>query len=285
MANFRIIIVTVILSVILYAFTKYDLKPRLVGFIASECNKDLDPYLLIDRIIQKELQGDSLYLTLGLKENCAQNFHPAVNFNNNRLEIILDNTPDTSDVTMMAFCDCCFELTLIMTGIKDTTFSVVIDGIEIPFTKHPYRTYPEQYEIYNGDTINRKNQYGLMEGVWFTFDENKQQVKSKEFYAGRYSLEDPVWQEIYSNGTIQYKKYRDTTWTFDENGAMYSKRVLHHQNEPYMLLWFEQSTYYPNGKIKSYCVPSKLVQTSLNFENLDSCRYWNEKGEEIKNKP
>ncbi|UKN00218.1 hypothetical protein K6119_10785 [Paracrocinitomix mangrovi] len=249
--------------------------------INSECNSELDPFLLIDRIISKTFKGDSLFLTLGLKENCCIDFNPDINFKNNVLEIELDTT--TGEKIFCA-CNCCFELTLVLTGITDTSFQVKIEDNIIPFSEHPYETYPIQFQIYNGDTINMYNIYGLKQGIWVKFDDSTGQVKNKFYYEGIDTGQRPKWREKYNNqGSLESRTLRDTTWKFDENENITSKIVRYKQHEPYYKIWLEETTYYKNGNIKSHCVFGDI----FNPESIeaDTCRYWNKKGKEVKNVP
>lgn len=282
MRNFRIFIGLTIIGALSFTFAIDDSKPQLVTYYGSECNSDLDPYFLIDRIIKKERIGDTTFLTLGFKENCLINFYPAINFENNVLSIRLDARQyGENDEKIVALCDCCFELTLVMTGIQDTNFNVKLEDHFVYHSSEPYQTYPETYTIYNGDTINKKNKYGLYEGVWIKFDESTGEIKYKEFYEPNFDLKPrALWRESYTNGIMVHKMHKDTSWSFDENGILSRITIQHKKIEPRYMSYFEEFTYYPNGKMKSHCPMLDYGMSS----KPDSCIYWNEMGEKVVNK-
>ncbi len=276
------ILTILLVSMASFNYNESENNVQLHRYIPSECNGDLDPESLIDRVISKTLIGDSLFLTLGLQEPCCFQFNPAISFQNNTLNVEIDDTapevhngiienPDCS-------CECCFELTLVLTGIKDTSFFVSVEGVSIPHTQVPYKVYPIKYEIYENDTVNKLNKYGMREGVWLEFDDSTSLLKYKHFFEGKRSIQKALWIETYSiNGTLERKKGKDTTWTFNENENLVEMSVKRKRR---YTTWYENTTYYTNGNINSLCIPKEIKEDNINFE-MDSCRFWNENGKEI----
>lgn len=255
-------------------------KIKLIKVEPSQCNDKLSAQYLQDRIISKKIKGDTLFLHLGFSSDCCIEFNVEVAYKSNLLDIDLDNR-DRKGVIEYCLCNCCFELRLTILGIKDTTFRAFLKSQEVFLDKEVYKTYPEKFEIVDGDTINRINKYGFKRGFWRTFYEDTMAVQSEIFHDGANDfseeemIKEGLWGKYYfKNGNLSMKYDKDTMSHYYSNGILKEKEVL--LKDGYIL-----EKYHPNGQMKSNCRETIILVNGTSQKN-HSCKYWNEKGEEIK---
>lgn len=238
-------------------------------FIPSTCNGDLDPYQLKDRIVSKEIKNDSLYLTVAFAENCCLEIDPLITFDNSVLNIELSKGTQQ----YVCDCNCCYELTLVLTGLDKTEFLTTLQGDTIELSNEPYPTYPISFELYQGDTINLMNKYGEPQGLWLTFDDSTGQLTKKTFYSGQVLLRDKIdWMEKYDiKGEKIVQTSGDTTWRY-KNGVLNERTIGRGWGKNIV-------KYYSNGRQKSECIRfTDYDKDSIKSTIAYKCTYWDVNG-------
>lgn len=136
------------------------------------------------------------------------------------------------------------------------------------------------YEIYKGDTINRRNKLGYLTGICYRFPDSTS-IYTFRYYmtgeTGKYS--DQLWNEsYYPNGILRSHYVRDTLTNYDENGNLKS---LHEGSvyESHRITYF-----YENGNMQSRCFFSRHDMTNIGSE-LDSCICWGISRNRLENCP
>ncbi len=249
----------------------HNLSPELVNINFTDCDNGTDPVKMIDRLTEKRISGDTLFLSLCYSDNCTygNRWKPVLQYSDDTLyifreyQIILN--PDGS-VEPGTECNCCFSADIAIKGIADTSFVTNFkygkkDNI-LYITDEKYETFPETFEIVNGDTINRTNKYGHMEGYWKTFDE-KGLIKSRTLWKQKTIwISEPVIQEWYNAGKLYCRRYgsKDSVFYYNSFGQLVLKK---YRDNPRA-----SKTYFTNGNLKSLCLD-------------DSCFYWDEEGNSI----
>jgi len=247
--------------------------PQIKRIIPSECQGNGHPYTIQDRVISKEICKDSLFLKLGFMENCCIQFTPEIFYFNHNLCVELDTR--RGEIASCA-CECCFELTLVITGIHDTAFQTFLaeygEFKSIPVTNERFVTYPETYEIIEGDTLNRTNKYRDKIGLWHFYDDSTGRLVKKRFYNGKQSKYfegyETIWGESYHpNGALRVKFDQDSSLIYSEEGILLKKRYF---PTPDSMIEIQ---FYPNGSIKSKCF-TQDEDIDLGPHEPDSCVYW-----------
>lgn len=258
---------------------KYESKTynevTLEKVIPSECQTGTYTGRLRDRIISKSIIKDTLILQLGFKANCCIDFYPGFKYVDNTLYVILDNRKDDILVEVCD-CNCCYELSLFFTGISDTTFTTKLKGKEIFLTDEKYVTYPEEYEIFKGDTINRINKYGQKTGIWKEFNDSTKRIETIFFYSGELIDQDiPIWyKSYYPNGNISHTYKIDTSSFYDINGNIIQRRT---EDEGKIII----EEFYLNGQRKCRCRSYKRTSDNGYNATYDDCDFWNKEGYKV----
>lgn len=238
---------------------------RLIEIIPSQCDQGSNPDNLVNRIVSKEMSNDTLYMTLGFSENCCIEFNSEIHHNGNILNVILDNGSGSVD---MCDCDCCFELSFVIVGLKDTAFRTFLKGQELYVSAEKYQTYAETFEIIDGDTINRKNKYRYKVGLWKWFSDSTDVLLNKVYYSGEIAYDDDydLWGEsYYNNGNLKAKWNQDSTIKYSSNNLVWMKHFKLEDGDVTEL-------YHENGQLKSRCKEWRRVtgNTTRSGEHCDS---------------
>lgn len=180
----------------------------------SDCDVNVFPAFVRERIVERHIIDDTLNMTIGFKANCCIETNPSALLSNDTLYLSTNNV--SSDWCM---CDCCFEMDLRISGISDTNFILNVDG-KVFLTHLSYRIMlPDEYIFDEQTPINRGNQNNLAIGLWRTFYENSKQIKFEEYYSEEWDEPIRVW----------YKSY-------DINGNLTSIGIRTRPNGPMMVL-------------------------------------------------
>ncbi len=110
---------------------------KLLRYFLSGCEKGSDPDRLMTRIVSKETEGDTTFLTIGFAANCCFNLKPSIKLSDDTLYVkVIEKNGERCT------CDCCFEITLVMIGLKDTSFVTKLENEVIFPSIVKYYTVP-----------------------------------------------------------------------------------------------------------------------------------------------
>lgn len=227
-----------LLHVSLNCFSQTIVKQSL-----SSCDKNSNPEFLRNRIVSKEIINDTLHLKIGFKGQCALDVQAKLVASNDSLSLVL---LDTSDV--YAFCYCCYELHLTITGVPNENFVLVYphhytfynqNGEETDTLVNEVLTeqsnkffYPLEHQFRNIEVYTQRNAEGLRTGVWYTYDTTKVGLKdllvlkSAAFFAPPEAGKEKVlWTvQFKEDGTVKnvsvYIPY-DDSWAEIEGSNYY----------------------------------------------------------------
>ncbi|MDX2361983.1 MAG: hypothetical protein QNK23_14330 [Crocinitomicaceae bacterium] len=165
---------------------------EVVHTTVSDCDKKSYPEYIRNRLIEKELKEDTLFLNVGLVLNCCLSPMPKLIYRDDTLflEII-----DSSDIRCA--CVCCFEIQVKAIGIPDTNFTLIhqyeasditnegfIDWTEYKMLKKYKNKYifPSPEELDNISEYDQISSSGSKIGAWNIYYDNSEKVKYKVFY-------------------------------------------------------------------------------------------------------
>ncbi len=160
----------------------------------SDCDSQTNLDLLKPRINSKKILNDTLLLSIGYKDNCCIEPKAKLNLNNDTLNIKINNTSD-----IWCACDCCFELDVKITGIKDTNFILVMNDQVFKTSTNRFYKLPEDYNINRKTPNNQHNEKGDKIGLWVSFHDNSTIIKSEEYFLAENNQVVRVWTKFYDN--------------------------------------------------------------------------------------
>lgn len=157
----------------------------------SECDTDTkSEYLHYIRLISKQFSGDTLFLKLGIVQNCDMD--PTIDIRENADSLILTIGNNSEN---FAACNCCFELSVTITGITNQECLLYypfefVDKYDNPTRKTHKRIYPytNKYIVPSPAEIASYEGSGMLDengnklGLWETTYEGSKTVQSKTFY-------------------------------------------------------------------------------------------------------
>lgn len=214
-----------------FSFDQANKSPILVGFSYSNCDKRTDVSRLRTRIVDQWYVKDTFFIEVGTKATCCVDFIPSIHYDNSILELKFDETGTSCE------CTCCYQFIYKIIGLKKRDFKIKLQDKIIEKSNEKYLTYPIQYEILNGDTINYVDKYGLKQGYWFNPKKNFRGFA------------------------------KDDHWIYKESFSYNNKLKIDHlnvdNNKSRLFV-----VYYPNGGIKSISTSNyNLRETKEFFEN------------------
>lgn len=182
---------------------------KLENYSQSECNSELDARRLSSRIVNQTKIADTTYLEIAYSAACCMEFKPVVFFMDDTLYIRVYDENQTG-----CFCSCCYTTTLKIVGINASNYTVKLDGQTIKRSDEIYKVYPIEFTMYKGDTINRKDKYGLRQGIW-KMDYNNDFMGWKDD-----NLKS--WGELFDNGKIktEYDAVKKVKRYFSKSGKI-----------------------------------------------------------------
>jgi hypothetical protein len=149
---------------------------ELASFKLSECDAGSNIDLLRRRIISKELSADTLRINIGFIENCCLSPKPSIKNSNDTLYLSMENSSD-----IWCACDCCFEMTLVISNIADTNFTLMWGEYEVK-AQSKYPKLPHEY-IFNSNTpTNQLNDRDIKVGLWYKYSDQSPGRKYEIFY-------------------------------------------------------------------------------------------------------
>lgn len=181
-----------ILNIVLIMPVGLSSAQDLIDSRLSDCDINSFPELVKHRVSKKELLDDTLFLSIGFSANCCIEPKPLIEYSNDTLYITKNNVSNE-----WCACDCCFELDLQLSGFRDTNFVVIVDSREFKSSASPHVKLPDEYRFNRKTPINQGNRDNLKIGLWRTYYENSNKIKSEEYFSEDW--EDPirVWYKTY----------------------------------------------------------------------------------------
>jgi hypothetical protein len=231
---------------------------RLFSFQSSTCDEESDPYRLRTRIINKDLANGILTIQIGATATCCVKFIPKITFKNGIQDLDFEETGEACE------CTCCYEFIYQISGVSDEKLKITFRGKEIELSTEKYKTYPVQFKILNGDTINYIDKYGFKQGIW-VFSRDSIKVKIFSEYADDRSIR---YVRLYPNGQIERE-------TISEKISFVADGQPHFEHADFN----KYVEYFESGQKRKECYNESKVHNN-SYEN-GKCREWNEKGELI----
>lgn len=184
---------------------------QIVNMAMGTCDFNSDPeYLHVNRLISKDIKGDTLFLNLGIVRNCG--FEPKIELqkSSDSIIILMNNV---SNIFMA--CLCCFEIELKVVGIKDTSFHLFEkfrashrdlnsdekhdSYYEIKQLKNKY-IFPSLSEIESSEALNKYHNDSLRIGNWHFYEIETNKLKMKANYVIDKSGNSKAnWRVSYNN--------------------------------------------------------------------------------------
>lgn len=247
-------------------------KPQVNLIQFTECQTNINGELAVSYIEFNHFDKEVTRLKIGAKLYCFDNLRPSLIFAGDTLYIdIIDKHSyvDTAGNTIVALaeCYCFYYFEWEILELNNPINSIYLNNEQIFERKNPYLTKPIQYELYQGDTINKTNIYGFKEGPWLIKDSTGNwNPYHKYYYSGDAFNFKPYKSVKYDQlGNIQYKRVKDSTF-FYENGQLASCTVFVRNDKRY----FEEIFYDTDGEITKIC-----FNKNYNFlQESDTCIFY-----------
>jgi len=169
-----------------------SIAQEVINTSLSSCDSKSNPAYIRDRLIEKELKNDTLFLNVGLVLNCCPSLNTELTYRNDTLFLKIT---DESDITCM--CECCFELQIKAIGVPDTNFTLIhqfetldlstedftykIEGRELRYFKSKY-IFPSLEEMNDFTEVNLTDSKGRKVGIWDILYEETEKVKYRRKY-------------------------------------------------------------------------------------------------------
>lgn len=245
------------------AFGQIPDRVELIEYSQSTCDRTSDPYRLKPRIISIEHNSDTLAIDVGFAATCCLEYLPNIKYVSDTLYI----SYRAKDEGEACACICCYSFNHKIKGINRTNLTVKLFDRVIELSNEKYWTYEPVFTIIEGDTLNRKDKYGLRQGIW-----TDPKAKFSKQIEGSYKVDkfgnhnrEKKKGSKYSVSFQRYKDDRLDTW-----GHLYMNLVVKDECDPRTKTTRE---YYENGQIKKECHETDGKEME--------CRQWKTNGVEI----
>lgn len=207
-----------LLTFALISFLSSGQESDLIEFYPSTCDSEEDVMRIRERISEIYEVGDSLFITVGFVANCAFDNSPMkvdANYIGDTLCLTFDFEYEVGDTivengdTMVymsfnaASCDCCFEFQYVVKNEYSDSTPVKLNGKLIIYHTEKYKTYPVEYELLKGDTINLVDKYGFRQGKWLYYDKENRLINDRIYMND--SIVYGVDYRYYDDGVISRK--------------------------------------------------------------------------------
>ncbi|WP_289056065.1 hypothetical protein [Carboxylicivirga marina] len=213
-------------------------ESNLIGFYPSFCDENEDVLRIRDRVSNVFFRNDTLFVSVGFVANCgfeSEHLNPGAQLLNDTLYLSFDLEPQITDsiiegekiiyFTSLNYvdCDCCFEFMYLLKNIPHDSIPIKLNNKNICYHKEKYKTYPIQFEIHKGDTINFIDKYGFRQGKWLLYKDSEL-LLSERIYKNDSILLGTDFR-YYENNTIkaklewlnnEYQNYSE----YDESGKL-----------------------------------------------------------------
>jgi len=167
---------TLLLTITLIGLTKIlTAQSVTVRHFSSYCesNVTVDKKQLISRVNGIQYDGDFWRVDATVVGDCGLEFYPNVLKSNDTVNvtlltidkqiIILESGDTIHQLSQPEECYCAYQVRLALN--TDTVGTVAINGRFFPLTEERFKTFPIRYITYKGDTTGIYDQYGLLQGI------------------------------------------------------------------------------------------------------------------------
>jgi len=192
---------------------------------------------------------------------CCHEYIPSIKYTSDTLYISYEAKNEGEDC---AACICCYSFIHKIKGITSSNLTVKLYDRVIELSDEKYWTFPPTFVIVKGDTVNRKDKYGLKQGIWID-DDAIQKIEADTLAPKDYSLKRIHWAEQ----SVMFLRYTDER--FFTSGRLYLNLKVRDEYNPKTGI---RQEFYRNGMIKKECHDAEGGQ--------QKCRQWERNGREIK---
>jgi hypothetical protein len=238
---------------------------ELIEFTQSTCDMNSDPYRIKPRIITMQKYVDTLAIEISFATTCCLEYLPNIKYLSDTLYL----TYGIKDEGEACSCICCYSFNYKINGIKSSKLTVKLYKEVIELSDEKYRTYRPTFTIIEGDTLNRKDKYGLKQGIWTDSTTSFSKLKEGKDKVDKHGHPNRDWkiENEYSEGFIRYKDEK-----IEKRGHIYINLVIKDEYDPKKKVRRE---FYENGMIKKEC-------DEADDRKILKCRQWKKDGEEIR---
>lgn len=239
-------------------------NPQLVSYTSSECKDDVyfkNLRRINNRIIEHHSNDAFQEYKIFVVTNCERTAEGAIEFKNDTLYLIHhgerdyytetvqlnDSITETVEVEIeeLVDCDCVYELTYKISGLKSDTYPVTLNGKTITKSDHKYKVRYKipKYKIIENDTFNLIDIYGLKQGLHKAYRKD-----GKLLWKMNYSDGEPI-------SGIKLIRY---------NADGYDRVEIHMENKIHT-----KRKYYKQDKLVKVCDTEGVFDDDTNCEYLD----------------
>ena len=251
--------------IFVYSISFGQTKLDVINVMQSGCNKDADIFRVQNQIISQSHRNDTFEIRVGMVTNCAgitnlqaEYVNDTIYFHFEQGQIEYDTITkrgktEIRQLRRMLSCDCCFEFRFIAFKVPQQPKVVNINGSKFDFYSDRYRIYPIKFDIFQSDTINFIDKYGLKQGRWNKI-ENDFEIDSLENYIFEaFYVENRIKTEnlkiYFPSGKLKmlklktdFDRYRKTNYY--ENGQIESE-IINNEYE----LGLVSYSFYEDGSV------------------------------------
>ena len=175
-------------------------------FFVEEVFGDGEKRQYRNRIISKAQEDDKLKLFIGVKSMEKGKLFCEVEMSNDTLRLefrvrgkVIDERGELVEIGPSKYR----EVEIQVDNLKVEPKVILLNGEEIRESQEMFLTFPVQFDVVEGDTINRKDAYGQRQGRWIKKDVNS----ITESYYKDSKLTEAKWTDYYVSGKIKFEYF------------------------------------------------------------------------------
>ncbi|MCB0629742.1 MAG: hypothetical protein R2824_28970 [Saprospiraceae bacterium] len=169
-----------------------------------------------NRIISREKKGETLKLVIAVKSDCIGPLFSEASMEADTLFLKFDVRPEIIDGYERVEIGEVIKLRtveLLISGIQKDPNIIYLNEEQIELSSEPYLTFPENFEIDQGDTINRTDRYGQKQGLWV--EEYGPLNITESFFKDSKLLHASMF-EFYASGALESESFFADTFKIDQ---------------------------------------------------------------------
>lgn len=249
-----------------------------------------------NRIISKTKEKEKLKLSIGVKSMEKGKLFCESEISNDTLKLqfrvkgkVIDERGELVEIGASKYR----EVEIEINNLNVIPEVILLNGEEIEETKELYLTFPIQFEIVDGDTINRKDKFGQRQGKWvvkmystitesFYKDSKLIEATMTKFYASNNIESEYFYNPTSKVGDVYFRNYFETGEIQEENYQIKETGIFKKkwgsngviiQENFYNGEQIEMKQYDKNGKIDCKC---KTDVGAESFKGMIICWTTNE---------
>jgi hypothetical protein len=249
-----------------------NIELPVINVYQSECDRFADITRIQKRIISQRMNNDTLTVLFGTIENCAGIYDvksylicDTLKFEY-RIGIPSSEIAENGDnYVSVANCDCCFEFTFEVQGLKYSPKVIkLFDSIMI-FYPDKYKIYPVKFDLINNDTVNYIDKYGLKQGKWLKTDCD---VKADSIYFVGYYIDNELkscfLNAFNKNGKLIYED-NQTDYNVSVSKSYFENGDISEQWIDNDSAGFISYSFYPNKHLKRVKIKNKNFEGETDY--------------------